>query len=1130
MAYKRSTFPEQIDSFNELYELPPSQYTNANRYKELRAKDGKTTSEQTEMNTLENTLKNYFISAETWNKFIDVCVGLETFFKNDVDGYITTKQLEFNATLNKFSDKDTYNPTTTYMQWNTVKYNGETYMCKVDNCVGKEPSTQTTYWNKIAQKGDKGDTGVGVSYKGSYNSSATYLLGDAITYTDGFLYYAKQTVTSIAPPNTTYWQKFGNNTTLSSVEPSSKIINDIWLKITSTGIVEINQYDGSSWVAYGIKNADTVKGIDVVEKINNINSKIDDNTLTTLTTNTSITTLPNVKSGFAEIGVEGNTLVNCVNNGVNYSNWNGLVYKDSNGIKLNPVVSNNKYFTTTTNYLLKTSTTYTLILNVTLKTSLSPLRIDESNGQCVVSTSISISPVLGINKIKFTTVSDLTNKSLIITSYDDSTVTDDTNCVIIKDIMILEGDWTNRETPSYFTGIKSVGVTNLFDKSIVTKGYYISYTDGVLQANINTFTSDYIYAKPLTTYKFSESGDICFYTSSKVFISGISTNGNYFTTPSNCAYIKVDGQLTNLYHDILTEGTSLPNTYIPYGTYLPVKSVGKNLFDVNKENVLLYGNVANAKKPYVDGNKYTVYNDLSWAHGYGIISDVKQTTSYNLFFEIDSYNNGAKVTHLFICDLETKIPLYNRVLSENDKYHHASFDTLGDKIFIELAHNNAGTYINSSSITFKNIQLEEGVSPTTYEPYKEFTQLVPLKEPLRSTPSVKDTYVNDVLTRSCGEIVFDGSSDEGWSSAMLNGTNTLRFGVTISENAAKIFSTGLSNLFKNSTDGEEYSSDTESFSINYSSQLFVRINKSKLSTQDVTGFKAWLQANPVTVVYELATPITEIVEPISIETYDTNTTVIIDSVVTPNKTIKYAVNIGEQATSITHKVGDISDKLSGNPLTTEKSNIIEMINETFTYANNGKSSIATAITNKGVTASPTDTFTVLADKVGQIPKGQGNAVESQVLSGATFSNSDGVLRTGTLALTGNATVNDVANGKTFYNTDAKSIQTGTGVNAKRWASGTASNLSGNTWTLSITGLAFAPSLVMATVTSGGGLAPGFASCICKTQKGVYCQYVPGAIQPIQQDGTFTTSGFTMVVWANTSSVYNDGVVSWIAYE
>ena len=72
--------------------------------------------------------------------------------------------------------------------------------------------------------------------------------------------------------------------------------------------------------------------------------------------------------------------------------------------------------------------------------------------------------------------------------------------------------------------------------------------------------------------------------------------------------------------------------------------------------------------------------------------------------------------------------------------------------------------------------------------------------------------------------------------------------------------------------------------------------------------------------------------------------------------------------------GGNADKVDGKEaggtlLTTEKTNLVTAINELFTSASNGKSSIATAITGKGVTASSSDSFSTLATKIGQIPTG-----------------------------------------------------------------------------------------------------------------------------------------------------------------
>ena len=99
MSYNRSTFPEQIDSLPELFSLSADQYVNAERYRTLLIKTNKTPDEIIELNQLTITLKNYIIDPETWNKFSDICIGLETFFSSEVQGYIDTKQIAFDSTI-----------------------------------------------------------------------------------------------------------------------------------------------------------------------------------------------------------------------------------------------------------------------------------------------------------------------------------------------------------------------------------------------------------------------------------------------------------------------------------------------------------------------------------------------------------------------------------------------------------------------------------------------------------------------------------------------------------------------------------------------------------------------------------------------------------------------------------------------------------------------------------------------------------------------------------------------------------------------------------------------------------------------------------------------------------------------
>lgn len=61
-----------------------------------------------------------------------------------------------------------------------------------------------------------------------------------------------------------------------------------------------------------------------------------------------------------------------------------------------------------------------------------------------------------------------------------------------------------------------------------------------------------------------------------------------------------------------------------------------------------------------------------------------------------------------------------------------------------------------------------------------------------------------------------------------------------------------------------------------------------------------------------------------------------------------------------------------------------------------KSKLAAAITAKKIPTASDDDFSTMIENIGKIKLGQGNAVEGQVLKNATFTNADGVLRTGSM--------------------------------------------------------------------------------------------------------------------------------------
>lgn len=127
---------------------------------------------------------------------------------------------------------------------------------------------------------------------------------------------------------------------------------------------------------------------------------------------------------------------------------------------------------------------------------------------------------------------------------------------------------------------------------------------------------------------------------------------------------------------------------------------------------------------------------------------------------------------------------------------------------------------------------------------------------LRELPNgVKDTVENGKVIRRVGKVVLNGS--ETWQfdqGNMLKDTLMFSSPLVCSSTSNYV----LSNKFdSDNTLDNGWETDTETICVVLGSKIRIRILKSKLATQDVRGLTTWLQQNPTTVLYELATPVEE---------------------------------------------------------------------------------------------------------------------------------------------------------------------------------------------------------------------------------------------------------------------------------
>lgn len=137
---------------------------------------------------------------------------------------------------------------------------------------------------------------------------------------------------------------------------------------------------------------------------------------------------------------------------------------------------------------------------------------------------------------------------------------------------------------------------------------------------------------------------------------------------------------------------------------------------------------------------------------------------------------------------------------------------------------------------------------------------IDLDQPLRALPNSVCDYItqDDKVIRNVGEITFDGSSDENWALGVSYGEKYARFSTStpnISTSAYKVGNVICDKFPYRPYESADVQPDNE-YIIAGSGYIYVLIEKSRLSESTAQGFKTWLQSNPITVWYELATPTT----------------------------------------------------------------------------------------------------------------------------------------------------------------------------------------------------------------------------------------------------------------------------------
>lgn len=294
-----------------------------------------------------------------------------------------------------------------------------------------------------------------------------------------------------------------------------------------------------------------------------------------------------------------------------------------------------------------------------------------------------------------------------------------------------------------------------------------------------------------------------------------------------------------------------------------IKSFGQ---DENKISILSSGKNLLNFKSFENYIKNTHENEILYP------IKLKPNTNYTFSDKIGEWN--GKGAFLILKDKDKKE--VSRLIDSNvGNRKSISFTTNNNTNYYLFTYKNNIDKFNSIS---SNYQIEEGSQATFYEPYQSYKKDILIKEPLKSVGDIKDIIYEDdgkvKIDRYVGKIIINGYTDNGDN--YIYHPDDKRFIINIRELNINKKDRAYILCDKIPYNYSAYSTIGQYGISGYgdSSASFVgRWDFGKTVTDRAT-FIEYLKTNPITIYYELDTPVTEVVEncvDIDLDTYQEKT-------------------------------------------------------------------------------------------------------------------------------------------------------------------------------------------------------------------------------------------------------------------
>lgn len=489
-----------------------------------------------------------------------------------------------------------------------------------------------------------------------------------------------------------------------------------------------------------------------------------------------------------------------------------------------------------------------------------------------------------------------------------------------------ESDFTTVEATSngYFEDVKLEGKTlvNLPRRQV---SYYPSGSNGaIIVSDSNVVCYEYE-IKPNTTYtikkdEVSDRGTVALFSSNSVgsvatkTVTSMISDGKISTirTGNEDKYMLLYVNSTLISSGVKTTVLEGDHTQNPPSYFEGLKSVGQSASEDGVDEIVVSSVKGDGNLVSFESKKFNCSSTSMWYDVQGVsnmYSDMSKKTQCQVYLPTGTYTisydgvNSTNVGTFQLVSIDDKVVI-NATSNENFK----NTKTLNEGVYTVRV---KGASVGD--IFVKDAQILKGTTPKPYTPhqsdkkrllyYNEETQTWE-KPILRQWDSIEKHADGKYYYHQRSEEVVLNGSESSWVQGNLNGVAL--FSIDIGSHTGSLAQPHICDKFK----------DTQNYALLETTEYGIYSNSTRLyfrpsfNISDLDSFKQWLQANNVTVVYQLAEEKVYECTNIDLITYTNETNYIVESgAISPRTTLKVHNNISNVVSLLQKKVSLLEAEL-----------------------------------------------------------------------------------------------------------------------------------------------------------------------------------------------------------------------------